>query len=881
MDIITSHLNADFDALACAVAARKLYPEALIVFPGSLEKRVRDFVDIFNPAPIGRIKDIRKEEIKRLIIVDTKHPDRIGPFRELLGRKDLAVHIYDHHPQSPEDIRGTLSVLDQVGSASTLFAEIIEKKRLGITPMEATLLCLGIYEETGSLLFASTTPKDLLAAAFLLKRGANLKIVSDFLRDEMSRESVALLNELVQSLREVVIHGVRIRMAKATAEGFSDVSPLAHRIMDMEDLDMDALIMLVGMMDKIVIIARSRAPELNAAQLVSEFGGGGHATAASATIKDAPLSLVEEKITAALNRIIRPMKFASDIMTTPVVVISGDRAVKEAETMMTRYGVNVLPVTSEKKYRGIITREVVEKALFHGFGKNRLIDFTTTDAITVSPDTYLHVLEKNMIENNQRFVAVMEGGNIVGAITRTDLLRSLYEDVLRKSRITRDDKKGADSPQGFGKNVALLLKESLPEDFYSLLSAAGELADELGYGAYLVGGCVRDLMRREQNLDLDIVVEGSGIDFAKKLAEKLGAKVTVHQAFGTAMVKKDACKLDVATARTEYYESPAALPKVETSSLKRDLYRRDFTINTLAVRINRKDYGQLIDFFGGQKDLKEKAIRVLHNLSFVEDPTRAFRAIRFSERFGFRITRHTENLLKLAVKMNIFDRLSGSRICDELALIFSETDPIKALKRLANYDLLKVIHPGLAFTPGLQAVMQAVRDTVSWFDLSFPGEKRDKGMLCVMALLYGLNRQEREASLQRLAVPERARALTLKAFENAERISAGLVPGNAALNYHLLHGRCAEEMLFAMASLGDSEKKQAISGFLLESRSLRPLIKGADLKALGLQPGPVYSRVFEDVLDEKLMKRLPEKKDELEFVRQRLADYLSMSERRA
>ena len=871
MDIITSHITADFDSLACAIAAKKLYPEAVIVFPGSMEKRVRDFIDVFKPADIKRLKDIPLNEVTRLIIVDTKHPDRIGPLKELLTRPGMIVHIYDHHPVTRDDIQSAVKVLDSVGAASTIFAEIIQKKRLPITPMEATLLCLGIYEETGSLIFSSTTPRDLQAVAFLLKRGANLNIVSDFLKEEMNKEAIALLNELVQSLKEVVIHGVRIRIGRGTMEGFSDVSYLAHKIMDMADLDMDALIIMIGMADKILIVARSKVPELNVAQLLADFGGGGHASAASATIKDLPFEIAEERITDSLNKNIRPMKLAMDVMTKPVVVIKGESLVKEAESMMTRYGVNVLPVLKDHDYRGIITREVVEKALFHGFGSSRCIDFATTDAVTVTPETFLSEIEKTMVEHNQRFVAVMDGKKIIGAITRTDILRSLYEDVLRKSRIPAEQALPGEGFHGFGRDVVSLLRDTLPGSLYNFLVMAGDVADDLGYGAYLVGGCVRDILRREENLDIDIVIEGDGIAFAKKLGEKLGAKVTIHQTFGTAAVKKDAFKLDVATARTEYYESPAALPKVETSSLKRDLYRRDFTINTLAVRINKKDFGHLFDFFGGQRDLKDKTIRVLHNISFVEDPTRAFRAIRFAERFGFKLTRHTENLIKLAVKMNIFDKLAGTRLYDELDLIFHETDPIKSLERLGDYDLLKVIHPKLSFTPELEAIAQSVHDTISWFDLLFLEEKYDKGFLYIMALMHGLNRDEREAALNRLSVAEKTRGLMQQALQSSARISRNLIPGNPVMTYHLLAECDIEAILFSMASLQDNEKKKAVSHFLLELRTIKPLIKGSDLMALDIPPGPLYSKIFTEVLNEKIMKRLLSKEDEIAFVKKKLA----------
>lgn len=865
MDIITSHINADFDALASAIAARKLYPDAVIVFPGSLEKRVRNFIDVFKPIEIKKFKDIPLEKVKRLIIVDTKHPDRIGQFKALLSKPGIKVHIYDHHPVNIDDIKGEVQIMDNVGAVSTIFTEIIQKKKILLTPVEATILCLGIYEETGSLIFASTTPRDLMAAAYLLKRGANLNIVSEFLKEEMSKEEVALLNELVQSLKEIVVHDVRINIGRGTMEGFGDVSHLAHKIMDMED--MDALVILIGMADKILIVARSKVPELNVSQVLAEFGGGGHPAAASATIKDVPFEIAEEKLIESLKKNIRPMKVARDVMTTPVMVISWDSTIKEAEDMMTRYGVNVLPVVKEDSYKGILAREVVEKALFHGFGKSKCIDFTTTDAVTITPETHVSEVEKSMIEQNQRFVAVMEDDRIIGAITRTDILRALYEDFLRKSRLSSKRPVTGETFPGFGRSISGILRETLPSDLYEFLIMAGEVADELRFGAYLVGGCVRDILRRQENLDIDIVVEGDGIAFAKRLGEKIGAKVTVHQRFGTAIVKKDAFKLDVATARTEFYESPAALPKVETSSIKKDLYRRDFTINTLAVKLNKRDFGLLIDFFGGQRDLKEKAIRVLHNLSFVEDPTRAFRAIRFSERFGFKLTKHTENLIKLAIRMNIFDKLSGTRLYDDMELIFRETNPVRTLKRLGDYSLLKVIHPRLAFSTELESLLQSVHDTISWFELLFLNEEYDKGMLYIMTLLYQLNKPERETALSRLSVPFQLRDKILNGLYKTDEILKQLKPESPVEIYHLLTGRDIEAVLFSMALTQENEKKKAISNFLLELRNTKPVIKGDDLKNLGISPGPLYSRIFREVLNEKLMKRLNKKEEEIEFVK--------------
>ena len=200
MDILTSHTNADFDALASMVAARKLYPEAWIVFPGSQEKKVRDFLGAFQPVEIHRMKDVDLLKVKKLIIVDTKSPERIGPFAELVSKSGgPVVHIYDHHPRTKGDIRGSVEGIEDVGATATIFAEILKSRKIPITPMEATILCLGIYEETGSLLFPSTTERDILAVASLLRRGASLKIVSGFLRLELSKEELDLLNEFLKS----------------------------------------------------------------------------------------------------------------------------------------------------------------------------------------------------------------------------------------------------------------------------------------------------------------------------------------------------------------------------------------------------------------------------------------------------------------------------------------------------------------------------------------------------------------------------------------------------------------------------------------------------------------------------------------------------------
>ncbi|MEW6599993.1 MAG: DHH family phosphoesterase, partial [Nitrospirota bacterium] len=268
MEVITTHLNADFDALASMVAAKKYYPDAVLTFPGSQEKNVRDFLATSDiSVEFRKLKDIDLQEITRLILVDVKCSDRIGRFAEVLDKEGLVIHIFDHHPSTDKDAKGHMEVIENVGATSTIFAESLQKDKIPLTPAEATLLMLGIYEETGSLIFPSTTVRDLTAAAYLLKKGANLKIVSGFIKREFGPEDIKLLNELIQNTKDYVIHDIRIKIAKAARETYiGDIAYMAHKIREIEDVD--AIFLLVMMEDRVQVIARSHSPEVNVSEVL-------------------------------------------------------------------------------------------------------------------------------------------------------------------------------------------------------------------------------------------------------------------------------------------------------------------------------------------------------------------------------------------------------------------------------------------------------------------------------------------------------------------------------------------------------------------------------------------------------------------------------------
>jgi tRNA nucleotidyltransferase (CCA-adding enzyme) len=624
--------------------------------------------------------------------------------------------------------------------------------------------------------------------------------------------------------------------------------------------------------DKVEIIGRSRRPEIDVRWLAEEFGGGGHAVAAAASVKGQTLVEVKDRLARLLTERYHPTLSAQDVMTTPAKTIADDVTIVEAEAVMTKYGVNVLPVLDPKQqYCGVVTRETIQKALFHQLGERRIVEILQTEGFTAASETPFREVEARMIEHNQRFVAVLKSRRVVGVITRTDLLRTLHDDVLQAARARVKGDEPVSPPHS--RNIRSLLKERLPQRFYALLEEAGQLADRMGVSVFAVGGFVRDLLLDIKNLDLDLVVEGDGIGFARALARQMGGRAKAHDRFGTAVVLLvDGVKLDVATARTEYYEYPTALPTVERSSIKKDLYRRDFTINTLAVRLNSGRFGELIDFYGGRRDLKDKTIRVLHSLSFVEDPTRVFRAIRFEQRFAFRLGKETVMLIKGAAKMDLFHRLSGHRLLDELMLLFSEEEPRKAIARLADLDLLRFIHPKLAWSPRLQALLKGAEDALDWYKIASLNWQDQPNTLHVdawvvyfMALMEGLPDQGVSETLKRLAAPQRHAEKILtgrRATSGVLRRLAKRPPPRPSETYHLLTGLSAEALLLMLAQTKSESVKRQVSGYLTTYQHVKPFLTGAALKALGLRPGPIYKKILTRLLDARLNGEVRTEADE-------------------
>ena len=862
LEVITTHLNADFDALASMVAAKKLYPQALLVFPGAQETSLRDFFvrSSFYFLDIARLKQAPPEEIKRLILVDTRQASRIGRYAEAAASGEVEIHIYDHHPDSPDDVHGSVEIVRLLGSTTAILTGIIREQGLKLTSQEATIMALGIFEDTGSFTFSSTTPEDFEAAAYLLQQGADLNVVSGILSREMSAEQVGLLNNLLEHTSHFHVDGIEVVLAHSTAKEYvPDFAVVAHRFMDMGNIQV--LFALAQMEDRVYVVGRSRVPELNVADILSEIGGGGHSYAASAALKGTPLTQVEEKLRQLIQAKVQPQRRAREIMSFPVKWVSPEVTLEGAELLLNRYSINALPVISEGKLAGLITRQTVEKGIYHGLRNHPCKDYMTTELAAVAPDATLGEIREKLVINKQRLLPVVDDGRVLGVISRTDLLHLLIaaEEETQWTQPVRT------------RNILALMRERLPRNILEILEQVGQVAEELGYTAYTVGGFVRDLFLKHENLDIDIIIEGDAIVFARRFAGRYGARSREFHKFKTAVIIfPDGFKIDVATARTEYYEAPGALPVVEYSSIKMDLYRRDFTINTLAVKVNSRDFGTLLDFFGATRDLKEKVISVLHNLSFVEDPTRVFRAIRFEQLFKFRISKLTANLIANAVKNNFFDRLSGHRLFGELRLILQEENPIPAIARLAEFNLLTPIHPRLRFDEGTRGMLERVQAVLSWFDLLYLEEKFDHWLVYFLGLVEPLTPAELEEMVQRFKISPKKAAAIVRGKEMADQTlvrlyqlgEAGRVP-----IYRLLSFLNTEYLLYMLAKTRQKASKRAISLYFTHLKHLKPELRGRDLLAMGFTPGPLIKEMLERLHEARLNEEVKTRAEEVELIR--------------
>jgi tRNA nucleotidyltransferase (CCA-adding enzyme) len=862
MHIILTHEQADFDALASLLAAHLADEVTIPVLPRKLNRNVRAFITLYGmELPFIDPRDLPSEPIEKVTLVDTQSMISVKGMQP-----DIRVQVVDHHPTREGIPEGWKVTTEETGATATIYAEVLRERDHPLSTIEATLILLGIYEDTGSLTYTRTTSRDLNAASYLVERGASLEIAADFLNHPLSIQQQELYDRLRSTATSHHIHGHTIVLTCGDAQEMEEeLSTVAHKLRDL--LDPEALFMLVTTRGGVQLIARSTNEDIDVAQITDHFGGGGHERAAAALIRDRDLDSVCQELLEFLPKFIRPAITVAEIMSQEPQLLSPETPVQEAAERMQRFGYEGYPVVKQDTngrhhILGLLTRRSVDRAISHKLNLTAA-SLMNAGQIWVHPDDSVEDLQRLMTDTGWGQVPVIdpESRKVVGIVTRTDLLKTLTHQP--------------EFPRPL--NLANRLETALPPTRLSLLKAVAEIAHEQRAALYIVGGFVRDLLLDRPSLDFDLVVEGDAIQLAKALSDKYGGRVTSHSRFGTSkwhiaeihptLLKELASKteylskesgnnasfdsakpqdlpdsLDLITARREFYNYPTALPTVERGSIKLDLHRRDFTINTLALRLDGHHYAQLHDYWGGLNDLNNGLVRVLHSLSFVDDPTRMLRAVRFEQRFDFQIEERTLELVKGAIPL--LERVSGDRIRHEFDRIFDENNAHMMMSRLDELNLLTAIQPHLKWDSWISSRMESlsgIEPEIEW-NLESSGNKLRSDLSYILWLIR-LSAIRTRKVIRRLKLSKSLAEDILSAQELWQDIPslAAKKPSNIVARLDTIQPLAVYANYVATH---DEMVRNALRDYAFNWRQVAPQTDGNILRQLGLPPGPIYRQIL-------------------------------------
>jgi tRNA nucleotidyltransferase (CCA-adding enzyme) len=848
MRIILTHEQADFDALASLLGAFLLDESAIPVLPRRMNRNVRAYVTLYGAElPFVDPRDLPNEPVESICLVDTQTMATVRG----VGM-DTRVHIVDHHPIRTDIPSYWTITSEDVGATTTIFVEDLQEKNGGLSMIQATTLLLGIYEDTGSLTYTRTSARDLHAASYLLEQAANLRIAADFLNHPLSIEQQKLYDTLREHLESYRIHGHTIVIACGNAQGLDEeLSTVAHKLRDL--LDPDALFMLITTRSGVQMIGRSTSDHIDVAQITARFGGGGHSRAAASLIKGREVDEVHEELIDLLPEFVRPAITVSEIMSHNPQVLAPDTPVQVAAERMQRYGYEGYPVVQDGRVVGLLTRRAVDRALAHKLNLNAA-SLMNGGEVVIHPDDSIDHLQHLMTDTGWGQIPVInEGdGEIIGIVTRTDLLKILTAETTQQGR----------------PNYAEKLEGAMPKARLELLKAVAAIAFEQKSAFYIVGGFVRDLFLERPSQDFDLVVEGDAIALARQLQGRYGGRLTTHARFGTgkwliANIRSDLANsltepghaddlpqfLDLISSRTEFYTHPTALPTVERGSIKLDLYRRDFTINTLALRLDGSHYGELHDYWGGMNDLRDGLVRVLHSLSFVDDPTRMLRAIRFEQRFDFHIEKRTQDLLYEA--RSLIGQISGDRIRHELDHILDEDQRVRMLERMSELGLLGEIHPALVWDEecreNLRMLSSLDNKPLTGVNLDLQRGSNRRRLAYILWFIH-LPVEKIKAILRRLRYPTTQSKVVLSASHLWKDL-----PWLANAKLSQIANRLEDVPALAIYAVFLAARNEHVcsnlQAYLNRINLITPTVTGYDLQRRGLPPGPIYKHILGAIRD--------------------------------
>jgi tRNA nucleotidyltransferase (CCA-adding enzyme) len=929
MDVILCHTTADFDTLGAAVGLARLLPGSKIVLTGGAHPTVKDFLALYRDEyPTIERRSVESGKIRSVHIVDAQQRHRMGKAAEWLDLPNVrSIVVYDHHFGQASDISATQVCIEPVGATTTIIVERLQQAHVSLTTAEATVMALGIHVDTGSLTYEMSTARDALALAWLMAQGANLAAIGEYVEPGLSPQLQQLLQLALRDIQHLAICGKNIGYLSLKTEQF--VTGLSSLIAQMRSCiaDLDVLILahefpVTAGENRVTIIGRSRIPSVDLQVLFEPLGGGGHPQAAAVSLRGVDVETILTQLLAAMTAAIPQPPMARDLMSAPIRTIRPETTIAEAQRMLLRYGHSGLPIVDRSNSLiGIISRRDLDIALHHGFSHAPAKGYMTTQVRTVAPDTTLAQIEELMVTYDIGRLPVLADGKLVGIVTRTDVLRQLhhhqqidgitpptppYKGGAFDPSPLRDEDSQRKSPPWRGaqragwvdlRNNSINLHQlqaKLTPPLWELLTRAARLAQEWGWHLYLVGGAVRDLLLAPPtgNLaitDIDLVVDGfhqsadvgAGVKLATALQEVYpDTRLDIHGAFQTAALlwhqdpEFGSLGIDIATARTEFYPYPAANPEVEASSIRQDLYRRDFTINAMALRLTNSAEPPLLDFFGGVTDLQTQQVRVLHPNSFIEDPTRIYRGVRFAVRLGFQLEARTIEYIRYAIASGVYDRTAQAnpktpalqtRLKTELKYLLQSTYWQAALELLADLGALQCIHPTLKLDRELLQQLKLLARCLQKFDSARSLLHWQLRLELIIAALSPAYRRSVAANLQ---LPDEC-IDRLQNLDAAQTEIISLLPNcHHTSEIVRLLKQYDLGMLILIGIRETPNMRRQIWQYLTVWAQIRPILTGDDLRKLGYKPGPQYREMLDNLLAATLDREVIDRASAEAFISQ-------------
>ena len=934
MDLVICHTTADFDTLGAAAGAVLLRPGSRIVLAGNAHPSVQDFLAIWRDEyPLIDRRAVDFDQVRSLTLVDASSRDRFSPLSDWFDQAEQAgipITIYDHHmidgdrSEKPisQDFPTAEVHIEAIGAATTLIVEALQHRAIVPTPFEATVMALGIHSDTGSLTFEQATPRDAQALAWLMAQGANQQVIAENKEPGLSPQLQELLAEALETVQTEMVRGHQLGWVILETQGFvPGLSGLAGQLMAL--LRLDTLLLGAQYQThrhqakpriKAVIIGRSHTNPLlphsrvDLRPVLEPLGGGGHAQAASASLKEELLAkgleaVVDRALGAVRSQIPAPPT-AKSLMSSPVRTVLPKTSVDEAQRVLLRYGhAGLCVVNDQAELVGIISRRDIDIALRHGLGHAPVKGCMSRQIKSVEPETPITQIQDLMMTYDVGRLPVLQAGKLAGIVTRTDLLRQIHQTQKVYQQQDAPEIKPEQTPSlsvhpPAAETLYQQLKTRISEIWPALMLIA-DMADQKGWALYLVGGAVRDLLLTQLPephqqfhplTDIDLVVDGAEAGAGVSLAEAIKSRypevsVQVHGQFQTAALvwhpaqssdrpsdrpsdqPSDPLLVDIATARTEFYPYPTANPEVEASTIRQDLYRRDFAINAMAIRLNgsrEKETntagdavpGQLLDYFGGWIDLQQGHVRVLHANSFIEDPTRIFRAVRFAVRLGFTIEPQTEQFIRYAIGSGIYAQMQASedktpalqtRLKAELKYLLSSDQWEASLSKISRLGALACLHSTLEMTPALWRQLGRMHRWLNKFDDQYLGSVQPRWLLLLELMIAQLDPSLRDRTALNLSLGAQSQHLlkNLHLWEGdlLKRLPKAQRPSQI---YEMLHPYGSSELLL-MGDRYPYTLGPQIWQYIVQLSSQSPLIDGATLKRLGYKPGPQFKDILNTV----------------------------------